>query len=49
MAAKVKWDRNAWWIFTHHNRKRTKKRIGPTKAHNKEWSLRYTRAVQIVG
>jgi hypothetical protein len=35
MAAKVKWDRNAWWIFTHHNRKRTKKRIGPTKAHKR--------------
>lgn len=32
MAAKVKWDRDAWWVFTHHNRKRTKKRIGPTKA-----------------
>ncbi len=36
MAAKVKWDREAWWIFTHHNRKRTKKRVGPTKAHKRQ-------------
>jgi len=36
MAAKVKWDREAWWIFTHHHGKRTKKRIGPTKAHKRQ-------------
>ena len=36
MAAKVKWDRGAWWVFTHHNRKRTKKRVGPTKAHKRQ-------------
>ena len=32
MAAKVRWDRGAWWIFTHHRGKRTKKRVGPTQA-----------------
>ena len=32
MAAKVKWDRGAWWVFTHYQGKRKKKRIGPTKA-----------------
>jgi integrase len=32
MAAKIKWDRGAWWIFTHFDGRRKKKRIGPTKA-----------------
>ena len=32
MAAKVKWDRGAWWVFTHYESKRTKKRVGTTKA-----------------
>lgn len=36
MAAKVKRDRGAWWVFTHYNRTRTKKRIGPTKAHKRQ-------------
>jgi integrase len=30
MAAKVKWDRGAWWIITHHKGDRTVRRIGPT-------------------
>ena len=32
MASKVKWDRGAWWVVTHHAGKRKKKRVGPTKA-----------------
>ncbi len=36
MAAKVKFDRGAWWVFTHYQRKRKKKRIGPTKANKRE-------------
>ncbi len=36
MAAKVKFDRGAWWVFTHFDRKRKKKRIGPTKANKRE-------------
>ncbi len=33
MAAKVKWDRDAWWVHTHYNRKRYKLRVGATKDH----------------
>ena len=36
MAAKVKFDRGAWWVFTHYQGKRKKKRIGPTKANKRE-------------
>ena len=32
MGAKVRWDRGAWWVVTHHRGKRHKKRLGPTKA-----------------
>ena len=32
MSAKVKWDRSAWWVVTHHDKRRWKKRVGPTKA-----------------
>jgi integrase len=32
VAAKVRWDREAWWVFTHYQGRRKKKRIGPTKA-----------------
>jgi len=32
MAAKIKWDRGAWWVFTHFDGRRKKKRVGPTKA-----------------
>jgi len=32
MPAKVKHDRGAWWIHTHHAGRRVKQRIGPTKA-----------------
>jgi integrase len=36
MAAKVKFDRGAWWVFTHYQGKRKKKRVGPTKANKRE-------------
>jgi hypothetical protein len=36
MAAKVKWDRDAWWVFTHYDGKRRKKRVGPTKADKRD-------------
>jgi hypothetical protein len=36
MAAKVKWDREAWWVFTHYEGKRKKKRVGPTKADKRD-------------
>ena len=32
MSAKVRWNRDAWWVITHHDGKRKKKRVGPTKA-----------------
>jgi len=36
MAAKVKWDREAWWVFTHYHGKRTKKRVGSTKTDKRQ-------------
>ncbi len=36
MAAKVKFDRGAWWVFTHFEGKRKKKRVGATKANKRE-------------
>ncbi len=36
MAAKVKFDRGAWWVFTHFQGKRKKKRVGPTKQNKRE-------------
>jgi Phage integrase, N-terminal SAM-like domain len=36
MAAKVKWERGAWWVFTHYEGKRKKRRIGPTKSHQRD-------------
>ena len=36
MAAKVKWERGAWWVFTHYEGKRKKRRVGPTKAHQRD-------------
>ena len=36
MAAKVKWDRDAWWVVTHFEGKRRKRRVGPAKAHKRE-------------
>ena len=36
MAAKVKWDRGAWWVHTHYEGKRKKRRVGPTKADKRE-------------
>jgi hypothetical protein len=32
MAAKVIWYREAWWVRTHHARKKQERRIGPRKA-----------------
>lgn len=32
MAAKVRWMRGAWWVVTHYQGKRRKKKIGSTKA-----------------
>ena len=32
MSAKVKFERGAWWVFTHHKGRRKKKRVGPTQA-----------------
>jgi integrase len=36
VAAKVRWDRGAWWVMTHHQGKRRKKRIGATKADKRQ-------------
>ena len=36
MAAKVKRDRDAWWVVTHYEGKRRKKRVGSTKAKKRE-------------
>ena len=36
MASKVNWWRKAWWVVTHHQGRRTVKRIGPTKADKKQ-------------
>jgi hypothetical protein len=36
MAAKVKWDRSAWWVHTHYEGKRKKRRVGTTAAHKRE-------------
>ena len=36
MAAKVRWDRGSWWVFTHFAGRRKKKRIGPTKADKRQ-------------
>ena len=33
MAAKVRWYRDAWWVRTHANGRRTDRRVGPTTAH----------------
>lgn len=33
MAAKVRWYRDAWWVRTHANGRRTDRRVGPTSAH----------------
>ena len=36
MAAKVKFDRGAWWVFTHYQGRRKKYRFGPTKMNKRE-------------
>ena len=36
MAAKVQWMREAWWVVTHYDGKRKKRRIGPTKDHKRQ-------------
>ena len=35
MAAKVRWYRDAWWVILHDQRKKKKKRFGPTKANKR--------------
>jgi hypothetical protein len=45
MSAKVKFERGAWWVFTHYERKRKKRRVGATAAHKREaerWRARST-------
>ena len=32
MSAKVQFDRGAWWVITHHEGKRRRRRLGPSKA-----------------
>ena len=36
MAAKVKFDRGAWWVFIYHQGKRKKRRIGPLKSDRRQ-------------
>ncbi len=36
MAAKVRKISGAWWVVTHHQGKRRKKRIGTTLAHKRQ-------------
>jgi integrase len=36
MAAKVRWMQNAWWVVTHHQGRRRKKRVGTTKADKRQ-------------
>ena len=36
MAAKVRFDRGAWWVVIHHNGKRQKTRLGVTKADKRQ-------------
>src|SRR5215470_1979946 len=36
MAAKVQWMREAWWVVTHYEGKRKKRRVGTTAAHKRE-------------
>ncbi len=36
MAAKVVWYRKAWWVRTHHRRKKKDRRIGPSKADKRQ-------------
>ena len=36
MAAKVQWMRDSWWVITHYEGKRKKRRVGATAAHKRE-------------
>lgn len=36
MSAKVQWYRGAWWVMTHANRRRWRKRVGPSKEAKRE-------------
>src|SRR5262245_57131153 len=36
MAAKVQWLREAWWVVTHFDGRRKKKRVGPTREHKRQ-------------
>ena len=46
MAARVKQDRGAWWVFISHAGKRRKQRFGPTKA-DKRQAERYADAINV--
>ena len=36
MSAKVRFDRGAWWVITHYEGKRKRKRVGPTKSDRRD-------------
>ena len=36
LPVKVQWYREAWWVMTHANGKRWRKRVGRTKTHKRE-------------
>ena len=36
MAAKVQWYRDAWWVMTHADGRRWRKRVGPTKSNKRD-------------
>ena len=36
MSAKVQWYREAWWVMTHFQGKRKRKRVGSTKSAKRE-------------
>ena len=36
MAAKMKWDRGAWWVVTHYAGKRRRKRVGSEKGDKRQ-------------
>jgi transposase InsO family protein len=36
VSAKVVWYRDAWWVRTHHRRRKRDRRIGPSKADKRQ-------------
>ena len=51
MASKVRWHKEAWWVRTHHKRKRHDRRVGPSKADKQlaEEIARKTNAQLLLG